>query len=423
MASLCVLGLGYIGLPVAALAASSGMDVVGVDIDPGIVDTLSQGLMHISEPDLGTLVARVVSERTLRVQTTHTQSDVFLIAVPTPVNHDKTADLSFVESAVRSIVPYLQKGNLVVVESTIPPGTTDGLICSILQECGLRVGIDVFLAYCPERVLPGRILAELVDNDRVVGGVNEESSVMARDFYVRFVRGTVHIDTAITAEMVKLVENAYRDANIAFANEPSLLCDRLVTNVWNVIDIANRHPRVNILSPGPGVGGHCIAVDPWFLVEKAPGITPLIRTARQVNDSMPEHVVRRVEAVVPSGAKVACLGVSYKANVGDTRESPAIEVVELLTKRGYSVLAVDPHVAEHRGVSFASLEEALNWAECVVLLVDHHEFRLVDAAALAARIGASRIIDTRGVWLRRHRSVSDLPWESGSVASKVIVSG
>jgi len=398
MDRVCVVGLGYIGLPTAALAASHGLRVTGVDIDPEVVRSLSGGRAHFAEPELDDVVERVIREGLLTAQGSPSPADVFLIAVPTPVNEDKTADLSFVRSAVRSILPSLEKGNLVIVESTIPPGTTEEEVVPILAETGLEVGDDLFVAHCPERVLPGRILDELVHNDRVIGGVNKASALKAAEFYRMFVQGSVIITTARTAETVKLVENAYRDVNIAFANELSLLCERLGVGVWDVIKLANRHPRVNILSPGPGVGGHCIAVDPWFLVEKAPEAASLIAAARKVNDSMPEYTVSRVASAVPEGSKVACLGVAYKADVGDTRESPALKVICGLRNKGYQVSVVDPHVASCDGLSLVPLEEALADADCVVLLVDHSEFKRLDLTQLRKRFDNGRLIDTRGVW-------------------------
>jgi len=406
MNRVCVLGLGYIGLPTAALAASSGLRVVGVDIDPEVIESLSKGRAHFAEPELDVVVARLVREGRLSVRSSPCPSDVFLVAVPTPINEDKTADLSFVKSAVRSIVPVVEKGNLVILESTVPPGTTEDVVAPILAESGLQIGVDLFLAYCPERVLPGRIFEELVRNDRVIGGVNGESALKARNFYRTFVQGKVHTTTARTAEMVKLVENAYRDVNIAFANELSLICDQVGVDVWDVIEFANRHPRVRILRPGPGVGGHCIAVDPWFLVEKVPQATSIIATARRVNDRMPEHVVSRVESVVPTGGKIACLGATYKADVGDLRESPALRVIEELRRKGYEVGVVDPHVESVDGFPPVPLAEALQDADCVVLLVDHSEFKRVDVEELKRKFVDGRLIDTRGMWRETESKVA-----------------
>ncbi len=422
MNKICVLGLGYIGLPTAALAAKNGHYVVGVDVDPMVVKNLSSGSAHFDEPGLNDILARVLNDGTLTVRTSPCRSDVFMIAVPTPINEDKTSDLRFVKSAVESIVPVVERGNLVIVESTIPPGTTEEHVAPILAKSGLEVGRDIFLAYCPERVLPGRIIHELSNNDRIIGGVGRESAMRARDFYRSYVRGSLVMATAKTAEMVKLVENAYRDVNIAFANELSMACNQLGVNVWDVIEFANRHPRVNILNPGPGVGGHCIAVDPWFLVERVPEATSLIATARQINDSMPEQVVSKVECVASPGAKVACLGASYKADVGDTRESPAMKVIELLQQKGYNVCVVDPHVKSLNGcrLPLSPIEEALDGADCVVLLVDHSEFRRLNGSKLKGRFNG-KLIDTRGMWIDVDQSLASEPTFVGSLVSEAVV--
>lgn len=398
MHQVCVLGLGYIGLPTATLAASSGFRVIGVDIDPSVVESLSAGSAHFAEPELDSAVARVVSDGTLTVRSLPSPADVFLIAVPTPINEDKTADLAALTDAAQSIVRHIRPGSLVIVESTVPPGTTGELILPILERSGLRGGPDFHLSYCPERVLTGKIVAELVSNDRVIGGLNEKSAEEAANFYRNFVQGTMHLTDLKTAEIVKLVENAFRDVNIAFANEISLIAEKLGIDVWSVIRLANRHPRVNILNPGPGVGGHCIAVDPWFLVEKVPEATSLIAAARRVNDSVPHHVVSRVESAVKRGGRVACLGAAYKANVGDIRESPAIQVINELERKGYQVDVVDPHVTSLDGRSLVPLDQALEDADCVVLLVDHAEFKSLDVGWLRQRFGDSKLIDTRGMW-------------------------
>lgn len=398
MKTVCVLGLGYIGLPTAALTSSKGLRVIGVDINPDIVEELSAGRVHFEEPDLDGLVIRGVKDGLLTAQTTPCRADVYIIAVPTPVTEDKRADLSAVVNATGTIVEYISKGCLVILESTVPPGTTEEVVQPILEKSGLRAGRDFYLAFCPERVLPGKIVAELVSNDRVIGGLNRESAGKAAEFYRKFVRGALYLTDLKTAETVKLIENSFRDVNIAFANELSLIADKLGIDVWEVIGLANKHPRVKILNPGPGVGGHCIAVDPWFLVEKMPEITSLIATARRRNDSMPDHVVSRVEAVVPAGAKIACLGAAYKADVGDIRESPAIEVIHKLRSRGYEVCVVDPHAASLNDIPLVSLDEALEAADCVVLLVDHAEFKSMDVQRLQEKLGSEKLIDTRGIW-------------------------
>lgn len=398
MNQVCVLGLGYIGLPTAALAAASGLRVIGVDIDPNVIESLSKGRAHFAEPELDSAVARVVREGTLTVRSSPCPADVFLIAVPTPLREDKTADLSCVVAAADALTEHLREGSLVIVESTVPPGTTEEVVLRILERSGLQGGRSFYLSYCPERVLPGTIVAELVGNDRVIGGLNRESAEKAAAFYRNFVHGAMYLTDLKTAETVKLVENAFRDVNIAFANEISLVADKLGIDVWSVIRLANRHPRVNVLNPGPGVGGHCIAVDPWFLVERVPEATSLIAAARRVNDSMPGHVVSRVESVAKRGSKVACLGAAYKADIGDTRESPAIQVIDQLEKKGYETYVVDPHVTSLNGRSLVSLDQAFEAADCMVILVDHKEFKSLDVEKLRKRFGNGRLIDTRGVW-------------------------
>lgn len=398
MNTVCVVGLGYIGLPTAALSSSKGLKVIGVDVNPDIVEKISAGQTHFEEPDLDGLVIRAVRDGMLTARLLPCPADVYVIAVPTPVTEDKQADLSAVKSASKSIVEHMRPGCLVILESTVPPGTTEEIVLPILEESGLRAGQDFYLSFCPERVLPGSIVAELVSNDRVIGGLNLESAERAAEYYRYFVRGELFITDLKTAETVKLIENSFRDVNIAFANEVSLIADRLGIDVWNVIELANRHPRVNILHPGPGVGGHCIAVDPWFLIEKMPDLTLLIGAARQRNDFMPKHVVSKVSSVLPPGSTVACLGAAYKADVGDTRESPALEVIYKLVETGYRVQVVDPHVSDIPGMPLVSIEKALAEADCVLLLVDHAEFKRLDVASLRQRFPENRLIDTRGIW-------------------------
>src|SRR6202048_31084 len=345
MSTICLLGLGYIGLPTGSMFALAGNDVIGVDPSPRVQAARRSGLASIDEPELQTLVTAAINSGRLRVQTRPELADAFIIAVPTPL-HPTTnrADLSFVQQAARDIVPFLRRGNLVVLESTVPPGTTRDVLAPILAETGLRPGTDVWVAHCPERVLPRRILVELEQNDRLAGGLTPECAEVAADLYSAFVKGAIMRTDATTAEMVKVMENTFRDVNVALANEFALIAERIGVDVWEAIRLANHHPRVNVLRPGPGVGGHCIAVDPWFLVESAPEGTRLIRAAREVNDAMPDHVVSRLAALVPPPAAVALLGVTYKAEVDDVRESPALEVARLAVERGYAVRLCDPHV-------------------------------------------------------------------------------
>jgi len=450
---ICVLGLGYVGLPTAAMFASHGFQVLGVDINRRVVDTLSNGDVHIHEPGLKTLVQAALKSGNLHVACQPEPADAFIIAVPTPLRAEeqgsrrarrsgskgadgqdhrrvgedgaspyKRADLSYVIAAAESIVPHVRPRNLVVIESTVPPRTTVDILLPILERCGLGVRTadftgdtdktrenrsvksvssvvsNIFVAHCPERVLPGRILEELVCNDRVIGGVDRASAEMAKALYASLVEGEIFLTDATTAEMVKLMENTYRDVNIALANEFALVAEQVGINVWEAIELANRHPRVHILKPGPGVGGHCIAVDPWFIVQAAPEVTPLIQTAQRVNDGMPVHVVELVKRAMTGIEKpvIACLGLAYKADVDDTRESPALEVVRLLQKEGYEVRVCDPHVPvpPEFDVHLLPLSESLRSADCAVILTDHREFLNISGDVL----GVMRhpiVIDTR----------------------------
>lgn len=401
---LCVLGLGYIGLPTASTFATHGVEVVGVDVNEKIIETLKSGGLHIHEPGLGELVAEAVQTGMLRVATRPEPADAFIIAVPTPFyDSDKRADMRAVKSATEAITPHLQKGNLVVLESTSPPRTTTDLIVPILEKSGLKAGIDFHLAYSPERVLPGQILRELIENARVVGGITPESAQAGYELYATFVKGDIIKTNATTAEMVKLMENTYRDVNIAIANEFSQLADSFGIDVWEAISLANLHPRVEILRPGPGVGGHCISVDPWFLVEAAPEKTPLIRTAREVNDAQPQFVVKLVERALGSleGKKIAALGLSYKPNVDDLRESPAVEVVHLLQGAGASVKTFEPFApnATLSGLETVStLKEALAETDAILLLVAHSQFKELDAENIAKMMSGRVAVDAINGW-------------------------
>jgi UDP-N-acetyl-D-mannosaminuronic acid dehydrogenase len=403
--SLCVLGLGYIGLPTASTFATHGLQVIGVDVDRRVVDVLRNGEIHIQEPGLRTLVQAAFRSGKLRVEEAPSPADAFIIAVPTPITKDKRADLTYVQAAAESIHPVLRAGNLVVLESTSPPRTTVDLVRPILEQSGLRAGQDFFLAYSPERVLPGKILHELIENARVIGGIDEASARAGRDLYSTFVRGDILLTDATTAEMVKLMENTYRDVNIAIANEFSRLGQAFGVDIWQAIAMANLHPRVKILRPGPGVGGHCISVDPWFLVEAAPEISALIRQARVVNDGQPAVVVDMVRSALEplEGKRIAALGLSYKADVDDLRESPALEVVEQLVHAGGVVVTWEPFVPDHQvpgSTPAASLEQALQDAEAVLLLVDHTQFKEIEPAWAADHTPARTVIDTRGAWSR-----------------------
>lgn len=398
---LCVLGLGYIGLPTASMFANSGHPVVGVEPNPRVQEALHSGRLHIQEPNLETLVFAALHSGRLRVQRQPEPADVFILAVPTPfVAASHQADLSFVERAAADIVPHLRRGNLVVLESTVPPGTTRSHLAPILASSGLEPGRDVALAHCPERVLPGRILLELVENDRLVGGLTVACAERAAELYASFVKGTIVRTDATTAEMAKVMENTYRDVNIALANEFALIAEHIGVDVWEAIGLANRHPRVNVLRPGPGVGGHCIAVDPWFLAQVAPERSQLIRTARQVNDEMPERVLERLARLAEPPARLALLGLTYKAEVDDVRESPALRLAQLAVERGYQVRLCDPHVAAGTAglpAPLQPLEQAVRDVEAVVVLVDHAGFRELDPDLVGALVARKQLLDTRGV--------------------------
>lgn len=401
--TICVLGLGYIGLPTASTFATHGLRVVGVDVNERVVEVLRNGEVHIHEPGLRTLVQAAFRSDNLKISEVPEEADAFVIAVPTPILSDKRADLRYVEAAAESISPLLRAGNLVVLESTSPPRTTLDRLAPILEHSGLKAGEDFYLAYTAERVLPGKILQELIENARVVGGVNRASGEAARALYSTFVRGEIHLTDATTAEMVKLMENTYRDINIAAANEFARLGEAFGVDIWRAIALANLHPRVNILQPGPGVGGHCISVDPWFLVEAAPDISQLIQQARVVNDGQPDYVVALMKRALGrlKGKTIAALGLAYKANVDDLRESPAVAVVARLVQAGASVHTFEPYAptAQVEGVKgFQSLDSAIESADAILLLVDHEQFKTLKPEAVAERMPGRIAVDTRGVW-------------------------
>lgn len=392
----CVLGLGYIGLPTASILATNGFQVIGVDVNPHVVETINRGDIHIEEPGLGTVVQAAINSGRLKATTEPREADVFIIAVPTPITENKNADMSFVRTAAKAIVPLLRPGNLIVLESTSPPGTTRDLLAPMFAESGLEFGKELFLAHCPERVLPGKILQELIENHRVVGGLTPACAEKARALYSTVVSGQIHLTDATTAEMVKVMENTYRDVNIALANELALLSEILKISAWDVVKLANLHPRVNLHQPGPGVGGHCISVDPWFIVEQAPETAKLIHLARRTNDSMPGHVASRILQSLEGipNPKVTALGVAYKGNVDDTRESPALEVLHLLMAAGVQVGIYDPHVNQFE-YELHPLDEAFVGSHLVVLLTPHHEFKNLDPVALGQLMRRKTLFDTR----------------------------
>lgn len=408
-----VIGLGYIGLPTAAVIASRGIKVVGVEINQHAVDTINAGNIHIVEPDLDIVVKSVVSTGYLRATTQVEKADAFMIAVPTPFKHGNdnshSPDLSYIESAAKAIAPVIERGNLIILESTSPVGATEKLAgwlkearpdLTFPQDVGEQA--DIKVAHCPERVLPGYVLQELVSNDRVIGGISPACSSAAVELYKTFVRGECIVTNARTAEMAKLTENSFRDVNIAFANELSTICDQLHINVWELIKLANRHPRVNILNPGPGVGGHCIAVDPWFIVDSCPEQAKLIKQARLTNDAKPHYVVSQIKDAADQFKRpvIACLGLAFKADIDDLRESPAIQIVEDLAKANVGeLIAVEPNISTlpenlaSQGIEFANINSALEKANVVVILVDHKEFKAADKNEFAKKV----VIDTRGI--------------------------
>jgi UDP-N-acetyl-D-mannosaminuronic acid dehydrogenase len=407
-----VIGLGYIGLPTAAVIASRGIEVVGVDVSENAVETINQGRVHIVEPDLDMVVQAAVTMGKLRATLITEAADAFMIAVPTPFKENHRPDLSYIKSAAASIAPVLEKGNLVILESTSPVGATEKL-AGWLKD--LRPDLtfpqdsssdaDVAIAHCPERVLPGRVLEELVSNDRIIGGMSANCSAKAIELYKTFVRGSCIATSARTAEMAKLTENSFRDVNIAFANELSIICDELKINVWELIALSNRHPRVNILSPGPGVGGHCIAVDPWFIVDSAPESAKIIRTARLINDGKPNYVIEKVKRAADQfkNPVIACLGLAFKADIDDLRESPALDISSRLAAANFAeVLAVEPNIKslpaslEDSSIDLVSLDQALERANVLVVLVDHSEFKALSSDQINTKV----VVDTRGLFSR-----------------------
>ena len=391
MEIICVLGLGYIGLPTASLFAVHGYEVIGVDVNHRRVESLQRGKTDIEEPGLGELVGRAVLSKHFKAQLEVEKADIFIIAVPTPLDERRRAELRYVRQAVEMVVPHLRDGVLVILESTVPPGTCQDLVIPILR----RVVKRFYFSYCPERALPGNTLFEITNNHRIIGSLDRESARLTRELYSCFVRGDIYLTDVATAEMVKLVENAFRDANIAFANELAQLCDELNLDVWQVIHLANEHPRVNILSPGPGVGGHCVAVDPWFIAERSRN-SRIIQLSREINDSMPGYVFQRVKNEL-GGVRspiVAVLGLAYKRNVDDARETPALKFMELARAQGWQVKAHDPYVRDFDH-EVLGLEEALAGSDCAVFITDHDIFKWLDPEAIGRVMRGRLLVDTR----------------------------
>ena len=395
---LCVIGLGYIGLPTSAMFASHGCEVVGVDVMPNVVETLNEGRIHIEEPGLEEVVKSCVENGTFRASLKAEEADAYIIAVPTPNLQDEfySCDLTYVIEGAKAIMPYLKKGNTVIVESTIAPKSMDDFIKPVFEEAGFEIGKDIYLAHCPERVLPGQILYELKHNNRIVGGITPECTEHAAAVYATFVEGELIKTEAKTAELSKCMENTFRDVNIALANELAKICYKLDINCLDVITMANKHPRVNIHQPGPGVGGHCLAIDPYFICAKAPELAKIIRLGRNTNCSMPEYVVEKTEMLLQGieNPKIAAFGVTYKGNVDDMRESPAMEIIELLKEKGYSVAIYDPHVERE---DFVSLEEAVDGAHIILVLTDHNEYKNMNHEEIAKKMNIARLFDTKNI--------------------------
>lgn len=397
--SICVVGLGYIGLPTAVMFANHGHSVHGVDVNEKAVSMISEKQLHIEENGLQERLDKAIDSGAFTVSTTPQKADVFIIAVPSPIMPDKTANLEYVRQATASVVPFLEKGNLVILESTVPPRTVQDVMLPELEKAGLKIGTDLFVSHSPERVIPGRVFEELVSNDRIIGGYTPESARQTTELYQSFVQGQMHETDATTAELVKVMENTYRDINIAFANELAKLAGSLGVNIWEAIKLANYHPRVNVHEPGPGVGGHCIAVDPWFLVELAPETAKMIHLARQTNDGMPAYTAQMTASILDAKGikdpKVAVFGLAFKGNIDDMRESPSMDVIEALRGRQVNLSAFDPHIKQNNiDEQTQSQDEALQDASAILILTSHNKFKELDPSTIS-NMKDKVVIDTK----------------------------
>ena len=395
---ICVLGLGYIGLPTAALFATHGHEVVGIDINKNIVETVNKGITPFDEPELPELLEKATKSKNLAAKTEVEKANAFIIAVPTPLDKEmKMAKLKHVISAAEMIYPHLRKDNLVILESTVPPGTSDKLLVPILEKSGLKVGNDFYLAHCPERAIPGNTIYEMIHNDRIIGGVDKKSATLAKSLYSCFAKGNFYLTNTITAEFVKLMENTFRDINIALANEFAQIAEECEVNVWEAIELANKHPRVNILKPGPGVGGHCIAIDPWFLTENSTRCR-IVSLAREINDGMPNHVLQIVKGMISDVNEpvITVLGVAYKGGVDDTRETPALKFIKLAENEGYKVKVHDPYVKNFE-YDVLGLEESVRGSDCIVLVTDHKEFKEIDPKEISRLMRNRKVVDARNM--------------------------
>jgi len=414
---ICILGLGYIGLPTAALFATHGHEVVGVDTNKNIIKTINKGITPSDEPGLSKLLEKAISSKNLIAKTEVEESNVFIIAVPTPLDKEmKMAELKYVISAAEMIYPHLRKDNLVILESTVPPGTSDKLLVSILEKSGLKASKDFYLAHCPERAIPGNTIYEMMHNDRIIGGIDKKSTALAKSLYSCLVEGNFYLTNTITAEFVKLMENTFRDIHIALANEFAQIAEESGVNVWEAIELANKHPRVNILKPGPGVGGHCIAIDPWFLTGNSTRCR-IVSLAREINDGMPNHTLQIVKGMLKGVNEpvITVLGVAYKGGVDDTRETPALKFIKLAENEGYKVKVHDPLVKEFEYV-ILGLEEAVRDSDCIVLITDHVEFKEIDSKEISELMRNRNIVDTRNI-LDAER------WEKDGFSVKMLGSG
>lgn len=398
MKKICVIGLGYIGLPTSAILALNGYQVIGIDINKEIVETVNKGKIHIKEPKLCNIVSDMVAKKRLVAKTKPEKADIFIISVPTPINKNKCCDLSFVITAIKSIIQYIEKENIIIIESTIPPHTIEDIIKPIIEKAGFNVGKDIYLAYCPERVLPGRIIDELVNNNRIIGGCTSICAKKAAEIYKSFIKGEILITDAKTAEMTKLIENTFRDVNIALVNELVKICNKLRINVFEVIKLANKHPRVNLHLPGPGVGGHCLAVDPYFIIQKTPYLARIISLAREINSNMPYYIVTQVKQLTKdiNKPKIAVFGIAYKGNVDDIRESPALKIIELLKNEGFIVTIYDPYVKTDI-IATSTINQSIENADMILLLADHNKFKNINYVKLAKKMRTPIIFDTKNI--------------------------
>lgn len=397
--NICVIGQGYIGLPTAALFALNGCNVIGVDIKKEVINDLNKGIVHIEEPGISEAINDAIKEKRYIAQLEPSSADVFIITVPTPYKIENlSCDLSFVIEACNSILEYVQKGNLIIIESTIAPGSIEETVQPIFEKNGFEIGTDLFLAHCPERVLPGKIMYELINNDRIIGGVTPKCTEKAAETYGIFVKGELMKTEAKTAELSKCMENTFRDINIALANELAKICAEIDVNALDVIKLANKHPRVNILNPGPGVGGHCLAIDPYFIYAKAPDTAKIIKLARDTNKSMPNFIAEYVEKIIEKydnkNTKIAILGVSYKGNTGDTRESPAFEIISNLEDKKYDIEIFDPHVEYEE---YHDFENTIKNASLCLILADHDEFKELNMELLIKKMKNPIIFDTKNI--------------------------